>query len=183
MSSRFAGEDFCEGDPMVHVLQKPATEKMSLDDFFLLVSDMLGWKYAHGSCSYGEVDCVGVYRFPMYWYYSQSAYKKLGADGTIVDYLYENGVYNEDVGSTIKRKGKITESTTLVPGMGLFMWGEKNGEKKFLHVAIYVGDLFDGYSNAVIEAVESGVVIRELETSEAINGKFTHFGFFSGLEY
>ena len=47
----------------------------------------------------------------------------------------------------------------------------------------YVGNWFNGYKYAVIEAVEGGVVIRELADSEAINGKFTHYGYLKGVEY
>ena len=62
-----------------------------------------------------------------------------------------------------------------------------------MHVAIYVGDYFDGYTNAVIEAVQCGtdgdarvagfVTIRELSESENIDGAFTHCGFLKGVGY
>ena len=39
-----------------------------------------------------------------------------------------------------------------------------------------------GYTNAVIEAVEGGVVIRSLEESEK-NGAFTHYGYLKGVDY
>lgn len=67
--------------------------------------------------------------------------------------------------------------------MGLFRQGKnEKGILTMLHMAIYVGDYFPGYSNAVIEAVESGVVIRELEDSEK-NGAYTHCGYFKGVSY
>ena len=65
---------------------------------------------------------------------------------------------------------------------------KKNGVTKeemagiIMHVAFYVGDYFDGYTNAVIEAVEGGVVIRSLEESEK-NGAFTHYGYLKGVDY
>ena len=51
------------------------------------------------------------------------------------------------------------------------------------HVAIYVGDCLPGFSNAVIEAVDGGVVIRELSLSEELNGPYTYFGYFKGVSY
>ena len=49
--------------------------------------------------------------------------------------------------------------------------------------AVYVGDYFPGFSNAVIEAVDGGVVIRELSLSEELNGPYTYFGYFKGVSY
>ena len=76
-------------------------------------------------------------------------------------------------------KGKINPSTKYTIGMALF----RNPESDDGHVAYYVGNWFEGHDNAVIEAVEGGVVIRELSVSEAINGKFTHYGYLKGVQY
>ena len=174
---------------MVHVLNKGSDELMNMTDFFELLSDMKGWEYSENACYYGKIDCVGVYRFPMYWYYSQNAYKSLGANGTTVEYLYDHGLYEDNMGEVIKKKGLITDTTVLVKGMALIRYGKKKNKKTgkwemaYLHVAIYVGDYFSGIKNGVIEAVESGVVVREMEESERINGVFTHCGFFKGLSY
>ena len=137
------------------------------------------WQYSHDT-AYGYVDCVGVYRYAMYWYFSKSfsendKYLKSNVSG-----LYEYGVYNKtDVNKSVVGKGKINSNTKYTIGMALF----RNPEGDDGHVAYYVGDWFEGYKNAVIEAVEGGVVIRELSESEAINGAFTHYGYLKGLQY
>ena len=51
------------------------------------------------------------------------------------------------------------------------------------HFAVYVGNYFPGYENAVIESVYGGVIIRELSESEAINDPFTHYGYMKGIDY
>ena len=64
-------------------------------------------------------------------------------------------------------------------GMGLFHnpFGDDG------HFAVYVGNYFPGYENAVIESVYGGVIIRELSESEAINDPFTHYGYMKGIDY
>ena len=143
------------------------------------------WTYATRDAGiwYGHVDCVGVYRFTMNWYYRDSVYKELGMDSTDVTTLYTMGVYNRDFGAA-KGKGEITESTEKTVGIALFrMSTNSDGTLHGEHVAFYVGDYFPGYTDAVIEAVSEGVVIRPLEESEAANGPFTHFGYLKGLYY
>lgn len=91
-------------------------------------------------------------------------------------------MHEKDVGVVIK-KGAITENTEYTIGMALFLMKGPEKSLKGVHVAIYVGDYFEGHTNAVIESVASGVFIRSLDESERINGSFTHFGYFMGLGY
>ena len=117
----------------------------------------------------------------MRWYYCKNP--KL--DSSTAGGIYDNAVYAKSHPSlNVLGKGRITDSTVLVPGMGLFREGKnRKGKITKIHMAIYVGDYFPGYTNAVIEAVAGGVVIRELDVSEGINGAFTHCGFFKGVAY
>lgn len=51
-------------------------------------------------------------------------------------------------------------------------------------MAIYIGNYFEGYENAIIESVESGVVIRTLSESERIHeAQYTYCGYFRGIDY
>ena len=76
-------------------------------------------------------------------------------------------------------KGKIDANTEFRIGMGLF----RNPFGDDGHFAVYVGNYFPGYENAVIESVYGGVIIRELSESEAINDPFTHYGYMKGIDY
>lgn len=80
------------------------------------------------------------------------------------------------------KDGKVSKKSHSI-GMALFLMKGPEKSLKGVHVAIYVGDYFEGYTNAVIESVASGVFIRSLDESERINGSFTHFGYFMGLGY
>ena len=103
----------------------------------------------------------------------------------MVEGVYNNAVYAKtNAKINVIKKGRIKDTTVLVPGMGLFRKGYNNKHKfTMVHVAIYVGDYFPGFSNAVIEAVDGGVVIRELSLSEELNGPYTYFGYFKGVSY
>ena len=175
---------------MRHVLYHGDRDRMPLVLFLDCLAQMVDekWQYStkkEGGIKYGHIDCVGVLRFPMYWYYKESSYEKWKMNATHVEGIYNNAVYNKPH-SGLEGKGRITENTPFTIGMALF----KKEQNKWEHVAIYVGDYFDGYTNAVIEAVMCGdpldsrisgyVVIRELSESETINGKFTHFGYLRG---
>ena len=177
------------GDTMIHVLQKGKNPRMPVCQFLAFIKQMSDeqWSYAPRSEEgiwYGHVDCVGVYRFTMNWYFHDDPYKELKMHFTNVEGLYRNGVYNKNHGAAIIGKGAITENTQYTIGMALFriIKNGTNGTQSFEHVAFYVGDYFDGYTNAVIEAVEGGVVIRSLEESEK-NGAFTHYGYLKGVDY
>lgn len=166
---------------MSHVLKNDYRKgRMKVCHFMTLLGQMLDeeWQYSHDT-AYGFVDCVGVYRYSMYWFYGKTSVKALRISSH-VEGIYRNSVYN----TTIKRKnvrgkGKITSETEFIIGMGLF----RNPLGDDGHFAVYVGDWFEGYENAVIESVYGGVVIRELSESEAINGEFTHYGYMKGLDY
>ena len=99
---------------------------------------------------------------------------------THVEGTYRNSVYNKtNPEKNVVGKGKIGDDTKLTIGMGLF----RNPLGDDGHFAVYVGDWFSGYENAVVESVYSGVKIRELSESEDINGPFTHYGYMKGLDY
>lgn len=135
---------------------------------------------------YGHVDCSGIHRLIIWWYYDGSTETSLRLGSSTAGGIYDDALYNRPFPSRNVPigKGNITESTILVPCMGLFREGDnKDNVLTKLHMAIYVGDYFPDYTNAVIEAVEGGVVIRSLEESESINGPFTHCGYFKGVAY
>ena len=69
------------------------------------------------------------------------------------------------------------QTTLNVLGKGVRRHGDDG------HFAVYVGNYFPGYENAVIESVYGGVIIRELSESEAINDPFTHYGYMKGIDY
>lgn len=183
-----------EGDSLKHIKKNSTRNRMPISLFLDCIAQMVTekWQYStrdEGGISYGHTDCVGVYRQTMYWYYSDNAYKSLNMNKTNVEGQYGSSVYNKPYHG-LPGKGKITGDTEFRIGMALF---RQSDDKKWEHVAIYVGDYFDGYTNAVIEAVECGdpdnkniagyVVIRELEESEEKNGSFTHFGYYKGIDY
>jgi len=148
------------------------------------------WDYAPNDSGegiwYGHVDCSGIHRLIVWWYYNKDTVKNLSLGSSTAGGIYDNSLYNKPFPSRNVPigKGLITENTVLVPGMGLFREGYNSSHVLTkIHMAIYVGDFFPGYSNAVIEAVEGGVVIRSLEESEEINGPFTHCGYFKGVAY
>ena len=67
----FAGEF---GDKMEHVQKKNYKNgRMKVCQFMALLEQMRieEWEYDHDT-AYGRVDCVGIYRYTMYWYYSAS---------------------------------------------------------------------------------------------------------------
>ena len=147
------------------------------------------WEYAPKDKGkgiwYGHVDCSGIHRIIMYWYYGTKTTEAKGLNGSSAEGVYNNAVYAKtNAKINVIKKGRIKDTTVLVPGMGLFRKGY-NDERIFtiVHVAIYVGDYFPGFSNAVIEAVDGGVVIRELSLSEELNGPYTYFGYFKGVSY
>lgn len=174
----FSGE---VGDKMKHVHKKNYKKgRMKVCQFMALLEQMLDeeWEYDHDT-AYGRVDCVGIYRYSMYWYYSGNSTKALKIS-THVEGTYRNSVYNKtDTKKSVVGKGKIDDNTEFTIGMGLF----RNPLDDDGHFAVYVGDWFPGYENAVIESVYDGVVIRELSESEAINGPFTHYGYMKGIDY
>lgn len=70
------------------------------------------WEYDHDT-AYGRVDCVGIYRYTMYWYYSASSVKALKIS-THVEGTYRNSVYNKtDPKKTLLVKGKSTQTLSL----------------------------------------------------------------------
>ena len=174
----FAGEF---GDKMEHVQKKNYKNgRMKVCQFMALLEQMRieEWEYDHDT-AYGRVDCVGIYRYTMYWYYSASSVKALKIS-THVEGIYRNSVYNKtDPKKNVVGKGKIDANTEFRIGMGLFHnpFGDDG------HFAVYVGNYFPGYENAVIESVYGGVIIRELSESEAINDPFTHYGYMKGIDY
>ena len=147
------------------------------------------WEYAPKDKGkgiwYGHVDCSGIHRIIMYWYYGTKTTEAKGLNGSSAEGVYNNAVYAKtNAKINVIKKGRIKDTTVLVPGMGLFRKGYNNKHKfTMVHVAIYVGDYFPGFSNAVIEAVDGGVVIRELSLSEELNGPYTYFGYFKGVSY
>ena len=174
----FAGEF---GDKMEHVQKKNYKNgRMKVCQFMALLEQMRieEWEYDHDT-AYGRVDCVGIYRYTMYWYYSASSVKALKIS-THVEGIYRNSVYNKtDPKKNVVGKGKIDANTEFRIGMGLF----RNPFGDDGHFAVYVGNYFPGYENAVIESVYGGVIIRELSESEAINDPFTHYGYMKGIDY
>jgi len=174
----FAGEF---GDKMEHVQKKNYKNgRMKVCQFMALLEQMRieEWEYDHDT-AYGRVDCVGIYRYTMYWYYSASSVKALKIS-THVEGTYRNSVYNKtDPKKNVVGKGKIDANTEFRIGMGLF----RNPFGDDGHFAVYVGNYFPGYENAVIESVYGGVIIRELSESEAINDPFTHYGYMKGIDY
>ena len=176
---RFIGNP---GDSMQHVLNKNFKDgRMPMAHFLNLLGQMIEekWQYSHDT-AYGYVDCVGVYRYTMYWFFSEDFSENDKYVKSNVSGLYEYGVYNKtNKKISVIGKGRITHKTKYTIGMELF----RNPESDDGHVAYYVGNWFEGYENAVIEAVSGGVVIRELSESEAINGAFTHYGYLKGLQY
>lgn len=169
------------GDKMSHVINQDRKDgRMPVVHFIALLQQMVSekWKYSHNT-AYGAVDCVGIYRYTMNWYYNKSSYKFMKVF-TNVENTYRQSVYNSTMEKrNVLGKGKLTEDTTLVKGMALF----RNPLGKDGHVAYYVGDQIEGYKDAVVEAVLDGVVVRELSESEEINGEFTHYGYLKGLDY
>ena len=147
------------------------------------------WEYAPKDKGegiwYGHVDCSGIHRIIMYWYYGNKTTEAKRLNGSSAEGVYNNAVYAKtNAKINVIKKGRIKDTTVLVPGMGLFRKGYNNKHKfTMVHVAIYVGDYFPGFSNAVIEAVDGGVVIRELSLSEELNGPYTYFGYFKGVSY
>ena len=169
------------GDKISHVINQDRKDgRMPVVHFIALLQQMVSekWKYSHNT-AYGAVDCVGIYRYTMNWYYNKSSYKFMKVF-TNVENTYRQSVYNSTMEKrNVLGKGKLTEDTTLVKGMALF----RNPLGKDGHVAYYVGDQIEGYKDAVVEAVLDGVVVRELSESEEINGEFTHYGYLKGLDY
>lgn len=166
---------------MEHVQKKNYKNgRMKVCQFMALLEQMRieEWEYDHDT-AYGRVDCVGIYRYTMYWYYSASSVKALKIS-THVEGTYRNSVYNKtDPKKNVVGKGKIDANTEFRIGMGLF----RNPFGDDGHFAVYVGNYFPGYENAVIESVYGGVIIRELSESEAINDPFTHYGYMKGIDY
>ena len=179
---RFVGEI---GDPISHRENGSSLSRdgrMPMCQFMEYLWQMYEekWQYTEDGPAYGYVDCVNIYRFAVYWYFNHSSYKELMV-GEMVEGQYRNSVYNNDnPRRNVLGKGKITDTTTFVVGMALF---RDPLVKDKGHVAIYVGNWFEGYENAVIEAVYGGVTIRELSESESINGPFTHYGYLRGIDY
>ncbi len=181
-------------DPLKHILNNSKDPRMPMPLFLDCLAQMVDekWQYStkeEGGISYGHTDCAGIYRYIMHWYFSPSVNKELSMNKSTVENQYLYSVFNHDTRTGIPGKGKLSDDTEMQIGMALF---RKSGSK-WEHVAIYVGDYFDGYANAVVEAVQCGdpndssihgyVLIRELEESEAINGSFTHYGYYKGLAY
>ena len=135
----FAGEF---GDKMEHVQKKNYKNgRMKVCQFMALLEQMRieEWEYDHDT-AYGRVDCVGIYRYTMYWYYSASSVKALKIS-THVEGIYRNSVYNKtDPKKNVVGKGKIDANTEFRIGMGLFHnpFGDDG------HFAVYVGN----YSNS-----------------------------------
>ena len=176
------------GDPMKHVLQRSKNDRMEICQFLHFIKQMVDeeWTYApkeDGGIWYGHVDCVGVYRFTMNWYYNHDTYKELSMDQTDVTDMYYSGTYKNNFRGA-KGRGEINDTTEYTVGMALFRL-EDTGEDRLhgQHVAYYVGDYFPGYTNAVIEAVESGVIIRSLDESIDMGGPYTHFAYLKGINY
>ena len=176
------------GDKMKHVLRRPKRDRMEICQFLSFIKQMVDeeWTYApreDNGIWYGHVDCVGVYRFTMNWYYHDTPYKELSMNATNVTGMYYSGTYKDDYKGA-KGRGEIEDTTEYTIGMALFRM-EDTGESQLhgIHVAYYVGDYFPGYTNAVIEAVESGVIIRSLDESIEKGGPYTHFGYLKGIDY
>ena len=135
----FAGEF---GDKMEHVQKKNYKNgRMKVCQFMALLEQMRieEWEYDHDT-AYGRVDCVGIYRYTMYWYYSASSVKALKIS-THVEGTYRNSVYNKtDPKKNVVGKGKIDANTEFRIGMGLF----RNPFGDDGHFAVYVGN----YSNS-----------------------------------
>ena len=184
-SFEWCGETYEYGDPKKRGNHR---NRMPLTDYLDQIYQMINvWRYPQegAGCSYGYVDCTGLYEFPMYTYLDKASLLKYHADGNNTDRIYESGLYNGNVNGCVG-KGKITGNTELVPGMALFIYGYDQEKKTYhlLHMAVYVGDYFERYKNAVIESVEGSVVIRTLEESESIHkAKYTYCGYFRGIDY
>ena len=171
-----------DGTTLKHVLKNTLDNTMPVCMFVDCIKSMADehWKYADRNkkegIGFGKVDCVGIYRFLMYWYYEKETYGKLKASQTTV-----TGMYNDCTSMT----GEINDNTELCVGMALFRMTEnEKGELHGEHVAFYVGDSIPGYTDAVIESVKGkGVVIRSLKESEEINGKYNYYGYMEGINY
>ena len=109
----FAGEF---GDKMEHVQKKNYKNgRMKVCQFMALLEQMRieEWEYDHDT-AYGRVDCVGIYRYTMYWYYSASSVKALKIP-THVEGIYRNSVYNKtDPKKNVVGKGKIDANTEFI---------------------------------------------------------------------
>lgn len=95
---------------------------MPMEHFLILLGQMIEekWQYSHET-AYGYVDCVGVYRYTMYWYFSKEFSENDNYIKSNVSGLFEYGVYNRTNNKkSVIGKGKINPSTKYTIGMALF---------------------------------------------------------------
>ena len=109
--------------------------------------------------SLGEVDCVGVYRYILKWYYTGASYKAM------LGYGKNNSVYNVADLYTYGTQytGDLNAHTlewNVWPGMALFEYDEsRKGKERWRHVAYYIG-ITEEYGHTIIESYDWGKTMR-----------------------
>lgn len=162
-----------------------AEDKMTNLEFVQHLRQMADekWKYVYGHPQYGSVDCVGVYKYVMNWYYTWKDF------GHIVGINKYSGKPKFNQVADMVKYGLswsvspiASDLSNLSEGMAVFIHDPDKSESKskgWTHVGYYIGET-EFYEHTIVEAKgkQYGVVYSDLTESE-----FNYCGMLMGIEY
>lgn len=162
-----------------------AEDKMTNLEFIQHLRQMADekWKYDYGHAEYKIVDCVGVYKYIMNWYYT---WKDFGYIVGINKYSGKPKFNQVSDMVTYGLAGDVSpissDFSNLSEGMAVFIFDpneSKSKSKGWMHVGYYIGET-EFYEHTVVEAkgANYGVVYSDLAESE-----FNYCGMLIGIEY
>ena len=141
------------------------------------------WKYdSEKVCQFRRVDCVGLYKYILLWYYTRDDFNQLlripSKNGKIVvaNQVSQIATYASSELTDINK-----DYSNLEVGMGVFEYVEAKKDTEsygWQHIGYYVGETENG-PHTVIHATEDGKIsIDQIE-----NTQFNKCAYLNGIEY
>ena len=144
------------------------------------------WPYVKSGAQITGVDCVGLYKCIMEWYYMRSTFRNITR---IMNGDNEGKIYNQvnDMRKYGVRWGhvySINDYSDLPIGSAVFVYNPdsptaSDNNQGWIHVGYYIGKT-DKYVHTVVEAYDTknGVIYSNLEKRN-----FNYYGLLNGISY